>query len=110
MTQIWIAILLLLAARVFAEDFGGRVVAISDGDTITVMHDGRAEKVLTAHRGRRSVTNGWMHTSSSQSSRIEKYIRRKDPELLVEPASNAGVFFLNFLPANSQLRRTSSLF
>lgn len=30
---------------VFAEDFSGRVVGISDGDTITVMHDGRPEKV-----------------------------------------------------------------
>ena len=45
MTQIWIAILLLLAARVFAEDFGGRVVAISDGDTISVLLYGQAVRV-----------------------------------------------------------------
>ena len=28
-----------------ADDFSGRVVGISDGDTISVMHDGRAEKI-----------------------------------------------------------------
>jgi endonuclease YncB( thermonuclease family) len=40
-----VAILLLLAAPVSAEDFSGRVVGITDGDTISVLHDGRAEKV-----------------------------------------------------------------
>jgi micrococcal nuclease len=40
-----VAILLWLAAPVSAEDFSGRVVAIADDDTISVMHDGRAEKV-----------------------------------------------------------------
>ena len=28
-----------------ADDFSGRVVGISDGDTISVMHGGRAEKI-----------------------------------------------------------------
>jgi endonuclease YncB( thermonuclease family) len=28
-----------------AEYFSGRVVGVSDGDTINVMHDGRAEKI-----------------------------------------------------------------
>jgi micrococcal nuclease len=40
--------LFLLAAAataLLAEDFTGRVVAISDGDTIRVMHEGRAERV-----------------------------------------------------------------
>jgi micrococcal nuclease len=35
----------LLAAAAFAADFTGRVVGISDGDTISVMHDTRAEKI-----------------------------------------------------------------
>jgi endonuclease YncB( thermonuclease family) len=41
------AILTLVAPRtaIRASDFTGRVVGISDGDTITVMHDGRAEKI-----------------------------------------------------------------
>jgi micrococcal nuclease len=36
---------LLLTAPVRTVDFRGRVVAISDGDTISVMHEGRAERV-----------------------------------------------------------------
>jgi endonuclease YncB( thermonuclease family) len=36
---------LLLALSAFAADFAGSVVAISDGDTIKVMHDGRAERI-----------------------------------------------------------------
>src|SRR5437773_10718208 len=43
-----IAVLLLtlvLNKGALAEDFTGRVVGISDGDTITVMHHGRAEKI-----------------------------------------------------------------
>jgi endonuclease YncB( thermonuclease family) len=40
-----VAILLLLAAPVSAEDYSGRVVDISDGDTISVLHDRRAEKI-----------------------------------------------------------------
>ena len=41
------AILTLVAPRtaIRAADFTGRVVGISDGDTISVLHDGRAEKV-----------------------------------------------------------------
>src|SRR5437016_4275215 len=36
--------LLILPGVTFA-DFSGRVVGVSDGDTIKVMHDGKAEKV-----------------------------------------------------------------
>ena len=36
---------LVLPAFVLAADFTGRVVGISDGDTISVMHGTRAEKV-----------------------------------------------------------------
>jgi len=34
-----------LATVLVAEDFSGKVVGISDGDTIRVMHEGRAERV-----------------------------------------------------------------
>jgi hypothetical protein len=30
------------AAALYAEDFAGKVVAITDGDTLKVMHDGMA--------------------------------------------------------------------
>src|SRR2546426_3984017 len=40
----FIASILLLPALTFA-DFSGRVVGISDGDTIKVMHNGKAEKI-----------------------------------------------------------------
>src|SRR5437667_11457485 len=40
----FIAFLLLLPPLTFA-DFSGRVVGISDGDTIKVMHNGKAEKI-----------------------------------------------------------------
>ena len=33
------------AAALYAEDFAVRVVAISDGDTIRVMHNGAAERI-----------------------------------------------------------------
>src|SRR5215471_9665841 len=33
------------ATALFAEDFTGRVVGISDGDTIRVLHEGRAQRV-----------------------------------------------------------------
>ena len=36
---------LFLSTDIRADDFLGRIVGISDGDTISVMHDGRAEKV-----------------------------------------------------------------
>jgi len=36
---------LLLPALVFAASFTGKVVSVSDGDTILVLRDGRAEKV-----------------------------------------------------------------
>jgi endonuclease YncB( thermonuclease family) len=33
------------AAALYAEDFAGKVVAISDGDTIRVMHNGTPERI-----------------------------------------------------------------
>ena len=47
LTQIFqiIATLLLCAPLLLSHDFNGRVVAISDGDTIRVMHEGRSEKI-----------------------------------------------------------------
>jgi endonuclease YncB( thermonuclease family) len=33
------------AAALYAEDFAGKVVAISDGDTIRVMHNGASERI-----------------------------------------------------------------
>lgn len=33
------------ACAVFAADFSGRVVSVSDGDTITVLHDGSGERI-----------------------------------------------------------------
>jgi micrococcal nuclease len=36
---------ILFPTLLLAADFSGRVVGISDGDTISVLHDGRAEKI-----------------------------------------------------------------
>ena len=36
---------ILFPTLLLAADFTGRVIGISDGDTITVLHDGRAEKI-----------------------------------------------------------------
>ena len=38
-------VLVALATALFAEGFTARVVGISDGDTIRVLHAGRAERV-----------------------------------------------------------------
>ena len=38
-------IVLLLAIPCTASAWQGKVVGVSDGDTITVMHDGRGEKI-----------------------------------------------------------------
>src|SRR5207247_8066819 len=40
-----VAALFLLVNSVFAADFTGNVVGILDGDTIDVLHDGRAERI-----------------------------------------------------------------
>jgi len=40
-----LALFLLLAARAGAESFSGKVVGVTDGDTISVMRDGEAVKV-----------------------------------------------------------------
>ena len=38
--------LLFISCQAHAEDFRGRVVGITDGDTITVLHDGRGGRLL----------------------------------------------------------------
>ncbi len=43
-----ILLLFLFSTPVFALSFSGRVVKVSDGDTIQVMHEGKAEKVRLA--------------------------------------------------------------
>ncbi len=35
----------LLTSQALAADFTGRVVGVSDGDTITVMHKGKGERI-----------------------------------------------------------------
>jgi micrococcal nuclease len=40
-----ILLVLFFAVPALAEDFTGKVVGISDGDTITVLHNGRGEKI-----------------------------------------------------------------
>ncbi len=35
----------LVASQALAADFTGRVVGVSDGDTITVLHDGKGERI-----------------------------------------------------------------
>ncbi len=35
----------LIASQALAADFTGRVVGVSDGDTITVMHSGKGERI-----------------------------------------------------------------
>ncbi len=40
-----VAILWLLASIALAADFTGRVVGVSDGDTITVLHNGVGERI-----------------------------------------------------------------
>ncbi len=37
--------LLLLVLPALAADFTGRVVGVSDGDTITVLHNGQGERI-----------------------------------------------------------------
>ena len=35
----------LLASQTLAADFTGRVVGVADGDTITVLHNGKGERI-----------------------------------------------------------------
>ena len=44
-TALWLAISVALAGAAAAEEFEGRVVGITDGDTIKVLRAGRAETV-----------------------------------------------------------------
>ncbi len=37
--------LALLTSQTLAADFTGRVVGVSDGDTITVLHNGKGERI-----------------------------------------------------------------
>ena len=37
--------LALITSQTLAADFTGRVVGVSDGDTITVLHDGKGERI-----------------------------------------------------------------
>ena len=41
----YIAVFLLAPSLVFGAEFSGKVVGVSDGDSIKVMHNGKAEKV-----------------------------------------------------------------
>ena len=45
MTRRLLLLVAVVAAALLAEDFTGRVVAITDGDTIKVMHDGAPERI-----------------------------------------------------------------
>lgn len=45
LNYIAIGVCLLIPTVVLAESFSGKVVKVSDGDTISVMHQGRAQKV-----------------------------------------------------------------
>ena len=38
-------LIVLIAIPSFAEDFAGKLVKVTDGDTVQVMHDGKAEKI-----------------------------------------------------------------
>src|SRR5215471_21298918 len=62
-------LLALAATSLLAEDFTGRVVGISDGDTIRVLHEGRAERVrLWGLTGRRAGNPGARGPSSSAAT------------------------------------------
>lgn len=41
----FVVVLLILAVPAICRAWEGKVVGVSDGDTITVMHDGRGEKI-----------------------------------------------------------------
>jgi hypothetical protein len=41
----WLPLLLVWTGLLAGADFSGKVVAIADGDTISVLHDGRAERI-----------------------------------------------------------------
>jgi endonuclease YncB( thermonuclease family) len=46
MQIVWAVLLtILLASSAFAADFTGKVVGVLDGDTIEVLHNGRAERI-----------------------------------------------------------------
>ncbi len=40
-----LCVLLILPSAALAADFTGRVVGVSDGDTITVLHNGKGERI-----------------------------------------------------------------
>jgi endonuclease YncB( thermonuclease family) len=45
MTRRFFLLAVVAAATLLAQDFTGKVVSITDGDTIRVMHDGAAERI-----------------------------------------------------------------
>jgi len=49
------AAVLLAVASLHAESFVGKAVGISDGDTIKVMHNGKAERIRLWGIGRRCI-------------------------------------------------------
>jgi endonuclease YncB( thermonuclease family) len=42
---LWAMLLVVVSTPLQAAEFTGRVVGITDGDTITVLHNGRGEKI-----------------------------------------------------------------
>ena len=53
------------AAALYAEDFAGKVVAISDGDTIRVMHNGASERIRLWEIDCPEVKQALQHAPSS---------------------------------------------
>lgn len=45
MTRRLFLLVAVVAATLLAEDFTGKVVGITDGDTLRVLHDGAAERI-----------------------------------------------------------------
>lgn len=44
---LWLVTLALTASSLIAQDFTARVVGVADGDTISVLRDGRLDPELT---------------------------------------------------------------
>jgi endonuclease YncB( thermonuclease family) len=64
--------LILLPVTVAFADFSGRVVGVTDGDTITVLHDGKGEKIRLngidcPEQGRNTDSNPVGDTNLSRS-------------------------------------------
>jgi micrococcal nuclease len=73
--------LLFVSCRVYAEEFQGRVVGITDGDTISVINAGRAEKIRLYCPERRQAfgTRARQFTSSlAFGKEVSVRVRDKD--------------------------------